>query len=84
STFIAFEPVDVTALVDDICEACTPAVDDGHRSLSCQAAPGMTVKGDRELLAQAIINLLDNAQAHTPVGTAITITAFSAGGKVCV
>ncbi|MEI4540859.1 sensor histidine kinase, partial [Klebsiella pneumoniae] len=26
STFIAFEPVDVTALVDDICEACTPAV----------------------------------------------------------
>ena len=31
------------------------------------------VAADRELIAQAIINLLENAQIHTPVGTVIAI-----------
>lgn len=79
-----FEPIDVSALVEDVCEACAPAVDDGHRSLSFQVAPGLKVKGDRELLAQAIINLLDNAQAHTSMGTAISIAASRQNGDICI
>lgn len=79
-----FETIDVSALAEDVCEACAPAIDDGHRSLSFQVAPGLKVKGDRELLAQAIINLLDNAQAHTPMGTAISIAASRQNGDICI
>ncbi|MEO5613051.1 MAG: ATP-binding protein, partial [Sphingomicrobium sp.] len=43
------------------------------RSLTWSIAPGLTVNGDRELIAQAVTNLLENAQQHTPPGTEIHI-----------
>jgi signal transduction histidine kinase len=42
--------------------------------LSWSVAPGITVLGDRELIAQALINLLDNARLHTPPATQTTLT----------
>ncbi len=69
----SFERVDVSALIDDLCESYTPVVQDGGRALICSSTPGLSVYGDRELLAQAIINLLDNAQLHTPRETSISI-----------
>jgi len=46
--------------------------------------PGLTVEGDRELLAQALVNLIENAQSHTPPGTLIRLTAIRAGEHVCL
>lgn len=70
-----FTTIDVSALVEDLSESFAPAVTDGGRTLSQSVAPGLSVRGDRELIAQALINLLDNAQRHTPPGTAIAIIA---------
>ncbi|MGN6621196.1 MAG: ATP-binding protein [Sphingomonas sp.] len=77
-----FARVDVTDLVTDLCDSFAPAVADGGRTLACDAAPGLALNGDRELLAQALINLLDNAQHHTPVGTRIAVVAAGDGGTV--
>ena len=46
--------------------------------------PDLYVQGDRELLAQAAINLIENAQRHTPVGTVIRLTLVSARESVCL
>jgi signal transduction histidine kinase len=71
----SFAPVDATDLVTDLCDSFAPAITDGGRSLACDAMPGLALSGDRELLAQALVNLLDNAQRHTPPGTCITVAA---------
>lgn len=68
-----FAPLDLGALVEDLYDSYAPAVSDGGRTLSCTGASGLMVAGSAELLAQAIINLLDNAQAHTPAGTHIRV-----------
>ncbi len=70
-----FGPVDLSALLHDLCESYTPAIADGGRSLDCRIGPGMELDGDPELIAQAIINLLDNAQRHTPPGTRIALSS---------
>ncbi|MCM8732529.1 ATP-binding protein [Hephaestia sp. GCM10023244] len=70
-----FARIDINDLVTDLCDSFAPAVADGGRTLTCDAAPGLALSGDRELLAQALVNLLDNAQHHIPPGARITIAA---------
>lgn len=69
-----FVGVDLSFLVTEIAESYAPALADGARLLSWSIAPGVTVLGDRELIAQALINLLDNARLHTPPATLTTVT----------
>jgi len=78
----SMEVLDVGELAGDLCETYAPAVTDGGRTLTCRATDGATVRGDRELLAQALINLLDNAQVHTPIGTHITLALTRREGTV--
>jgi len=77
----SFAAVDVAALTVDICETYAPAIADGGRMLMWDSMPPAIVLGDQELIAQALINLLDNAQGHTPRGSTITasITADDSG-----
>jgi hypothetical protein len=77
-----FKRVDISGLASELAESYAPAVAEGDRSLVLKAAPGLVVLGDRELLAQALINLLENAQSHTPAGTTIEIYVEAAGGAV--
>ena len=69
----SLEPVNLAAFVRDICESSEPAVADAGRNLCCNADASVIIAADKELLAQAIINLIDNAQIHTPTGTTIAI-----------
>lgn len=78
----AFAPIDIGALTADICETYAPAVTDHGRTLSCVEAIDAKVRGDRELIAQALINLLDNAQLHTPAGSAIVVEVTTHPGQV--
>ena len=77
-----FKRVDISDLVRDLCDSYAPAIVDGGRSLSCDVDEGLAIAGDRELLAQALINLLDNAQTHTPSGTHITVAATADGNAI--
>ena len=57
-----------------MCEAYAPDIEEGGRVLTCAVAPGIAVDGDRELLAQLLANLIENALAHTPPGTAVRVS----------
>lgn len=80
----AFKRLDLAGLVTELCESYAPAVEDGGRQFSWRIEPAGEVEGDRELLAQAIINLLDNAQAHTPPGSSVEVEVVRTAGTVCV
>ncbi|MEA3035315.1 MAG: hypothetical protein QOH04_1077 [Sphingomonadales bacterium] len=77
-----FKTVDVSALASDLAESYAPAVAQGGRSLTANVANGLRVRGDAELLAQALVNLIENAQSHTPLGTAIEICVEARQGAI--
>lgn len=79
-----FAEVDLSALLTDLAESYAPAVHDGGRDLLWSVEPGLHVEGDRELLAQAVVNLIENAQRHTPAGTIIRLTGVAEDGLVSV
>ncbi len=62
----AFAPVNVDKIVRDVCELYQAAADERNIRLTCVSHPGVEVFGDRELLAQCLTNLLDNAVKYTP------------------
>ena len=68
-----FSPVDLAALIVDLGEAHEPLADDAGKTFSVDIACEAVVDGDRELLAQALINLIENALRHTPPGCGIEI-----------
>ncbi len=68
-----FRAVDLSELVEQVAETYRPVADDEGRHLVAISAHDVMVEGDRELLAQMIINLVENAIAHTPAGTTIQL-----------
>jgi len=79
-----FRSVDLTELVTDLAESYSPAIEDTGRTLIWFIEPGVIVTGDRELLAQAVVNLIENAQRHTPQGTLIRLTLTSSSDTAFV
>lgn len=77
-----FTNVDLSALVEDLAESYAPAVREAGRKLSWAIEPGVFTFGDRELIAQAVTNLLENAQQHTPSGTEIHVSLVDSSKDV--
>lgn len=80
----AFRWFDLSALVQEICQSYAPAIEDNGRVMQWQVAADIHLAGDRELLAQAIINLVENAQKHTLPGTRISVSLERTGDIVAV
>jgi len=57
----AMEEVDASAIVRDVAELYEPAAEDKGVQLSVDAPEPVTFKASRELLGQAVANLVDNA-----------------------
>ncbi|MFD1746523.1 sensor histidine kinase [Rhizobium helianthi] len=53
--------VDISAISADCAELYEPVAEDAGLALKMEIEPGLTVQGNRELIGQAIFNLLDNA-----------------------
>jgi signal transduction histidine kinase len=64
--------LDLGALATDIAELYGPAAEERGIAMHCAPASGMIV-GSRQLLFQAIANLVDNAIKHTPDGGEIAL-----------
>lgn len=62
----AFSVIDFSVLVNDVAEFYEPLTEDKGQSLSIKTDPGISILGDRDLLFQAIANLVDNAIKYTP------------------
>lgn len=82
----AFGDVDLSKLAHDLGETLSLLADDRERSFAIKVEPGVVVQGDRELIAQAMINLSENAMRHTPPGSAIAlrVKGQDTGASICV
>ncbi len=69
------ERIDLNALCQDLAETYEAIAADKNQSLTlrCSGTPQACVEGDRKLLAQMIVNLIENAIRHTPEGSSIGI-----------
>ena len=69
-----FSKVNLSTLCNDLISVYTEMADE--KSILCRSSiqEEIVIKGDRQLLAQAIINLLDNALQYTPAGEGITFS----------
>lgn len=77
-----FVSVDLTALATEVAESFAPEFESEGRTFLWSVEPDLFVQGDRDLLAQALINLLENAQRHTPANTIVKMTASSGETEV--
>lgn len=70
----SFGPVDLTALVRDVAEYYEPLAEAREQILKIDVPPAVQTPGDRDLLFQALANLLDNAIKYTPQGGEVSVT----------
>jgi signal transduction histidine kinase len=71
-----FRPIDLGNVLNDVYELYEPLVEDAGGKLVLQLSGSLPVKADRQLLAQAISNLLDNAMKYGHTSElAITLAA---------
>lgn len=52
---------DLSSIVEDVAELYQPVAEDDGFAFSLSVEPSLTVRGNRELISQAIANLIDNA-----------------------
>jgi signal transduction histidine kinase len=78
--------IDLGALVTDVAELYEPVAEEAGFKLNVTAVSGAEVHGHRELLSQALANLIDNAIKHAapaqPNGSAIHVAVEPAAGSV--
>lgn len=67
--------MDVSELAEELSELFDPACEAANLSFHSHIARNMMVLGDRDLIGQALANLLDNAVKYTPEGGTITFRA---------
>ena len=79
-----FAAVALSELLDGLVETYQPLAEEQGQELRSRVSPGLAVHGDRELLTQLFVNLIDNAIGHTPRGARIDIAAAAEGGGVRV
>lgn len=74
-----FTEIDLSQLLQAVVETYTPVAEDGDHTLVSAIPPGTKIRGDRELLVQMFVNLIENALGHTLSGTAIEVSLESSG-----
>jgi signal transduction histidine kinase len=78
-------PVDMAALVEDVVDLYGPLAEDDGLTLTMQieaTTPAPQVTGSRELLFQALANILDNAIKYTPAPGTIEVRVGHDGQQI--
>jgi signal transduction histidine kinase len=71
--------IDLTEVAERVAEALRPDIEDSGRVLEASMQKAQ-VRGDVDLVAQALANLLENALHHTPAGTKIELVVAETAG----
>ena len=79
-----FKHESLSAICDDLAELYDVMTEEGEHSFEAHIERGLDIMGNRQLIAQAITNLLDNAVKYTPSGGHITLTAEQHGENIHV
>ncbi len=75
---LALGELDLSALAEDMLELYRPIAEDAGLELSGEITAGLKVTGHRQLLGQALANLIDNAMKYSAPGGRITLTVAPA------
>ncbi|WP_114377197.1 sensor histidine kinase [Elioraea thermophila] len=75
----AFAPFDLAQAVEDVAALYEPLAEAKGIRLETRVPPALKVVGDRDLAAQAVANLLDNAIKFTPEGGLVMVRVALAG-----
>ncbi|AWN14987.1 HAMP domain-containing sensor histidine kinase [Salinisphaera sp. LB1] len=79
-----FTRFDLSALADTLAETYTVVAEETGHVLAAEIEPAVAVRGDRELVTQALANLIENAITHTPPGSHIDIRLRTSQGSAVV
>ena len=79
-----FESVDLAEIAQDVLEFYDPLADAKGLQLTSGLIYGLQVSGDRDLLFQALANLVDNAIKYTPAPGKVTIRSRVKLGRAIV
>ncbi len=79
----AFKPVNIIEVVSTVAEVYEPVVEEAGKHIQVLFDPTeiQHVMGDRELLMQIVVNLIENAIRHCPDGTTVFIDAGEYHGE---
>jgi signal transduction histidine kinase len=80
----AFAPIDLAGLVREVGGMMEPIVADTGRALVVAGTTPTPVRGDRQLLSQALINLIENGVRHTPPGSRIRLATRGSNTQAIV
>ncbi len=75
------ETVDLTARIADVVELYEPAAEEAGLILEADIAWDLVVRGNPNLISQAVVNLLDNALKYTPEGGTVHVRAGKADAQ---
>lgn len=79
-----FTDVDLGAVLTVVADALRPVAEDGGQRFELSLAPQQTctVKGDRQLLNQLFVNLVENAIRHCPRGALVKVGLASSSDGI--
>ena len=77
-----FAEVDISDLMRSVAEIYQPVAEEKAQRLTCDLEDGLTMAGDRELLVQMLVNLIENAIRHSPPGATIVLEAQRDGDRL--
>lgn len=80
-------PIELSAIVADSAELYEPVADEAGMALTSEIEPGIEIQGNRELIGQAIFNLLDNAikySADTQGTGAVSVKLHRRADGICL
>jgi signal transduction histidine kinase len=72
---VAFATVDIAPVLADAAELYGAVADEKGVALSVEGPDHLPIYGDRDLIQQAVANLLDNAVKFSPRGAAVRLSA---------
>jgi signal transduction histidine kinase len=79
---VGSESVDLTQLAQEMFELYHPGMQEKGLELTLYAAPGIAMMGKRQLLAQLIANLLENAMKYVPQGGRVDMSLRGEGRRL--
>ncbi len=74
--------MDLCEVAQDACELYQALAEDSDIELSCDAPSVLRIRGDRNLVFQALTNLLDNAIKYTPAGGYLKVEIAESNDRI--